>query len=180
MGEIASPPSSQPPKRHPHRRRPRLLRPKLDFIVCAGAGFKAGSTFWRPACMRLFIGPATPCASIATLKGRFNILAYAAEELIAELGAAFLCAHLGSPESSSTPTHRFMIHLLKSDAERFFAASHASKRRLSALILRGCTWPNSPTSGLFFWVTIKSGRTLGGRHDKPSLWSTETRYPVRD
>jgi antirestriction protein ArdC len=70
------------------------------------------------------------------LKGRFGQAAYAAEELIAELGAAFLTAefsfdgdlrHAGYIET--------WIGLLRSDKRAFFTA--ASKAQAAADYLRG-------------------------------------------
>ena len=73
------------------------------------------------------------------LKGRFGQAAYAAEELIAELGAAFLTAefsfdgdlrHAGYIET--------WIGLLRSDKRAFFTA--ASKAQAAADYLRGWRW----------------------------------------
>ncbi|MCE0498696.1 MAG: ssDNA-binding domain-containing protein [Methylacidiphilales bacterium] len=63
------------------------------------------------------------------LKSRFNEKAYAAEELIAELGAAFLCAHLGiTGELKHADYIASWIDLLKGDDRAIFtAASQASK-----------------------------------------------------
>lgn len=63
------------------------------------------------------------------LKNRFGTQAYAAEELIAELGAAFLCAHLGiMGELRHAGYLENWLTLLKSDNRAIFsAASQASK-----------------------------------------------------
>ena len=49
----------------------------------------------RPSPMNIRTGPHQRPGVIASLGKRFGDNAYAAEELIAELGAAFTCAHLG-------------------------------------------------------------------------------------
>ena len=51
------------------------------------------------------LSPATRAAAIGSLASVSAIDAYAMEELVAELGAAFLCADLGSP-TSRAPTTR--------------------------------------------------------------------------
>lgn len=65
------------------------------------------------------------------LTGRFRSQAYAAEELVAELGAAFLAAELGL-EAEPHPTHASYIaswiSLLKSDPKAIFTAASAASR----------------------------------------------------
>jgi antirestriction protein ArdC len=63
------------------------------------------------------------------LKSRFNEKAYAAEELVAELNAAFLCAHLGiTGQLRHADYIASWISLLKEDDRAIFtAASQASK-----------------------------------------------------
>jgi antirestriction protein ArdC len=76
-------------------------------------------------------GHPTRCAR--DLKGRFGCEAYAAEELIAELGAAFLCAEL-SLASEPRPDHAAYIanwlKVLKGDKRAIFTA--ASKAQAAA------------------------------------------------
>lgn len=65
------------------------------------------------------------------LSGRFRSQAYAAEELVAELGAAFLCAELGL-EAEPHPTHASYIgswiKLLRDDNRAIFTAASAASR----------------------------------------------------
>lgn len=63
------------------------------------------------------------------LKGRFHEKAYAAEELIAELTAAFLCAHLGIEGKLRHAEYiASWVSLLREDAKAIFtASSQASK-----------------------------------------------------
>ncbi|MGN7127048.1 ArdC family protein [Methylorubrum thiocyanatum] len=65
------------------------------------------------------------------LTGRFRSQAYAAEELVAELGAAFLAAELGL-EAEPHPTHASYIgswiKLLRSDPKAIFTAASAASR----------------------------------------------------
>jgi hypothetical protein len=84
-------------------------------------------------------GRGTRRALIGPKKGRFGQAAYAAEELIAELGAAFLAAefsfdgdvrHVGYIET--------WIGLLRSDKRAFFTA--ASKAQAAATIFGGWPW----------------------------------------
>jgi antirestriction protein ArdC len=70
------------------------------------------------------------------LKNRFGSLSYAAEELVAELGAAFLCAEFGFDGDVRNAGYiASWIELLKADKRAFFTAcSQASK---AAEYLRG-------------------------------------------
>jgi len=65
------------------------------------------------------------------LSGRFGSEAYAVEELIAELGAAFLCADLGitlTPRQDHASYIRNWLRVLKTDKKAIFtAASKASE-----------------------------------------------------
>jgi len=70
------------------------------------------------------------------LGNRFGTKAYAAEELIAELGAAFLCAHLGIEGQLRHAEYiASWIELLKEDERAIFTAS--SKASQAADYLRG-------------------------------------------
>ena len=60
------------------------------------------------------------------LRGRFGTEAYAAEELIAELGAAFLCAEIGLSPEPRTDHARYIeswLKLLRSDKRAIFTAA---------------------------------------------------------
>ncbi|MGW9821971.1 antirestriction protein ArdC [Methylorubrum extorquens] len=65
------------------------------------------------------------------LTGRFKTQAYAAEELVAELGSAFLMAEMGL-EAEPHPTHASYLaswlKLLKSDPKAIFTAASAASR----------------------------------------------------
>jgi antirestriction protein ArdC len=70
------------------------------------------------------------------LKHRFGERAYAAEELVAELGAAFLCAEFGFDSDVRNAGYiATWIGLLKSDKRAFFTA--CSKAQAAADYLRG-------------------------------------------
>jgi antirestriction protein ArdC len=70
------------------------------------------------------------------LKNRFGTQAYAAEDLSAELGAAFLCAHLGiEGELRHASYIESWLSLPKSDDRAFFTA--ASRASAAADYLRG-------------------------------------------
>lgn len=111
--------------------------PGHDFIsLPAFAAFKGADHFYNVAFHELTHWTGHKARLDRDLKGRFGERAYAAEELIAELGAAFLAAefsfdgdvrHAGYIET--------WISLLRSDKRAFFAA--ASKAQAAADYLRG-------------------------------------------
>ena len=72
------------------------------------------------------------------LSGRFGADAYAAEELVAELGAAFLCAELGISQQPRPDHAQYLDHwlrVLKADKRAIFTA--ASKASQAAEYLNG-------------------------------------------
>lgn len=76
------------------------------------------------------------------LTGRFGSESYAAEELIAELGAAFLCAELGLPTDPRTdhaPYISSWVKVLKNDKRAIFTASAHAQRAVD--FLRGLAQP---------------------------------------
>ena len=82
------------------------------------------------------------------LTGRFGNEAYAAEELVAELGAAFLCADLGI-SSKPRPDHAAYVQnwlsVLRNDSRAIFTA--ASKAQAAADWLHAQTARSEPPAG---------------------------------
>jgi antirestriction protein ArdC len=70
---------------------------------------------------------------------RFGDNAYAAEELIAELGAAFVCAHVGL-STNPCPDHaqyiQSWLNVLKADKRAIFTASSKAQQAADYLIER--------------------------------------------
>ena len=71
------------------------------------------------------------------LKGRFGTESYAAEELVAELGAAFLCAQFGI-ESQPRPDHaayiKNWITLLKADSKAILTAASKAQEAVDFML----------------------------------------------
>jgi len=111
--------------------------PSRDFIsMPAFAGFKGADHFYNVAFHELTHWSGHKSRLDRDLKNRFGSRNYAAEELIAELGAAFLCAEFGfDGDVRSAGYIASWIELLKADKRAFFTAcSQASK---AADYLRG-------------------------------------------
>ena len=111
--------------------------PSRDFIsMPAFAGFKGVDAFYNVAFHELTHWTGHKSRLDRDLKNRFGARNYAAEELIAELGAAFLCAEFGFDGDVRNAGYiANWIELLKADKRAFFTAcSHASK---AANYLRG-------------------------------------------
>ena len=73
---------------------------------------------------------------------RFGDSAYAAEELIAELGAAFTCAHLGlstEPREDHAQYLQSWLRVLKSDKRAIFSAASQAQRACDWMIARAET-----------------------------------------
>jgi antirestriction protein ArdC len=111
--------------------------PSRDFIsMPAFAGFKGADHFYNVAFHELTHWTGHKARLDRDLKNRFGSRNYAAEELVAELGAAFLCAEFGFDGDVRNAGYiSNWIELLKADKRAFFTAcSHASK---AADYLRG-------------------------------------------
>jgi len=111
--------------------------PSRDFIsMPAFEAFKGADHFYNVAFHELTHWTGHKSRLDRDLKNRFGSRNYAAEELIAELGAAFLCAEFGfDGDIRSAGYIASWIELLKADKRAFFTAcSHASK---AADYLRG-------------------------------------------
>jgi antirestriction protein ArdC len=111
--------------------------PSRDFIsMPAFAGFKEADHFYNVAFHELAHWTGHKTRLDRDLKNRFGSCNYAAEELIAELAAAFLCAEFGFDGDVRNAGYiATWIDLLKGDKRAFFTAcSQASK---AADCLRG-------------------------------------------
>src|SRR3954466_10329548 len=109
--------------------------PSRDFIsMPAFAGFKGADQFYNVAFHELTHWTAHKARLDRDLKNRFGSRQYAAEELIAELGAAFMCAEFGFDGDVRNAGYiANWIELLKADNRAFFTACS----RASADYLRG-------------------------------------------
>jgi antirestriction protein ArdC len=123
-------------------------RPGADYVsLPAFAAFKNADNFYSTAFHELGHWTGHKSRLGRDLRGRFGESAYAAEELVAELTSAFLCAefsfdgdlrHAGYIESWSK--------LLRKDARAFFTA--ASKAQAAADYMRGLALANDEPQAL--------------------------------
>jgi antirestriction protein ArdC len=111
--------------------------PSQDFIsLPAFAAFKGADHFYNVAFHELAHWTGHKARLDRDLKGRFGERAYAAEELIAELGAAFLAAEWGFDGDVRHAGYiETWITLLRNDKRAFFTA--CSKAQAAADYLRG-------------------------------------------
>jgi len=114
-----------------------MYLPSRDFIsLAAFQAFKGADHFYNVAYHELVHWSGHRSRLDRDLKNRFGSQNYAAEELVAELGAAFLCAEFGFDGDLRHAGYiGHWIELLKADKRAFFTAcSQASK---AADYLRG-------------------------------------------
>jgi antirestriction protein ArdC len=111
--------------------------PSHDFIsIPAFQAFKGADHFYNVAFHELTHWTGHKARLDRDLKNRFGSRDYAAEELVAELGAAFLCAEFGFDGDVRNAGYiATWIDLLKSDKRAFFTA--CSKASKAADYLRG-------------------------------------------
>lgn len=118
--------------------------PSHDFIsMPAFEAFKGADHFYSTAWHELTHWTAHKGRLDRDLKNRFGSRDYAAEELIAELGAAFLCAEFGFDGDVRHAGYiANWIELLKADKRAFFTAcgkAQAAADYLRGLVLAGPT-----------------------------------------
>jgi hypothetical protein len=104
--------------------------PSRDFIsMPAFEAFKGADQFYNVAFHELSHWTGHRSRLYRDLKNRFGSRNYAGEELVAELGAAFLCAEFGFDSDLRHAGYiEHWIELLKADKRAFFTAcSQASK-----------------------------------------------------
>ena len=111
--------------------------PSHDFIsVPAFEAFKGADHFYCTAFHELTHWTGHQSRLDRDLKNRFGSHEYAAEELIAELGAAFLCAEFGFDGDVRNAGYiATWIELLKADKRAFFTACNRASK--AADFLRG-------------------------------------------
>jgi antirestriction protein ArdC len=111
--------------------------PSHDFIsMPAFAAFKGADHFYCTAFHELTHWTGHKSRLDRDLKNRFGERAYAAEELVAELGAAFLCAEFGFDGDVRNAGYiATWIELLKSDKRAFFTGCNRASK--AADYLRG-------------------------------------------
>jgi antirestriction protein ArdC len=111
--------------------------PSHDFIsMPAFASFKGADHFYNVAFHELTHWTGHEARLDRDLKNRFGARGYALEELVAELGAAFLCAEFAFDGDVRNAGYiKTWLELLKADKRAFFTA--ASKASKAADYLRG-------------------------------------------
>jgi len=104
--------------------------PSQDFIsMPAFAGFKGADHFYNVVLHELTHWSGHKSRLDRDLKNRFGSRNYAAEELVAELGAAFLCAEFGFDGDVRNAGYiASWIELLKGDKRAFFTACSQASR----------------------------------------------------
>ena len=112
-----------------------FFMPSQDLIMLPRfEAFKNADNFYSTMFHELthWTGPKDRCAR--DMKGRFGDQHYAAEELVAELGAAFQCAEFAFDNDVRSPGYiAHWIKLLKEDKKAFFTASSAAQKAVDFL-----------------------------------------------
>jgi antirestriction protein ArdC len=118
--------------------------PALDFInLPPASSFKSIEPFYATALHELGHWSGLKPRLDRDLSARFGTRAYAAEELVAELTAAFLCAHLGiTGELRHAGYIENWLDLLRHDDRAMFTA--ASKASQAADYLRSFSETTAP------------------------------------
>lgn len=104
--------------------------PASDLIQMPERGqFDSAESYYRVLLHELthWTGEASRCARL--LQGRQHIEAYAFEELVAEIGSAFLCGHCGLPGSLQHASYvEHWLEALKSDRRLIFTAAAQAQK----------------------------------------------------
>jgi len=103
------------------------------------AAFRDGAAYYATLAHEHTHWTAAPTRCDRQLGKRFGDNAYAAEELIAELGAAFTCAHLGlstEPRADHAQYLASWLKVLKADKRAIFTAASKAQQATDWLIAR--------------------------------------------
>jgi len=95
--------------------------------------------FYSTLCHELVHWSGTKARLDRDLSGRFGDDAYAMEELIAELGAAFLCADLGitpEPRADHAAYIRNWLEVMKGDRKAVFTAAAKASQAATWLLAK--------------------------------------------
>lgn len=113
-----------------------FYQPDLDFIQLPLAkAFGDGGSFYGTALHELthWTGHASRCAR--SLTGRFGDAAYAMEELIAEMGSAYLCAHCRLDGQLQHPSYlAHWLDVLRADKRAIFTAATKAQQAADHLV----------------------------------------------
>lgn len=102
--------------------------------------FKEPLFYYSVLCHETTHWTAAPQRLNRNLSGRFGSEAYAAEELVAELGAAFLCAELNlptDPRQDHAPYIASWLSVLKRDKRAIFTAAAKAQEAVDWMLQRG-------------------------------------------
>ena len=106
--------------------------PSLDFVqMPPRESFRDAESYAGTLCHELVHWSSHPSRLARELGKRFGDQAYAAEELIAEMGAAFLCADLGITPEVRDDHAAYLAHwlkVLKADNRAIFTAASQAQR----------------------------------------------------
>ena len=113
--------------------------PNLDEIhMPARATFVSPEAFYSVACHEMTHSTGHKTRLDRDFSGRFGTEAYAMEELIAELGSAFLCAEIGILPATREDHAQYLanwVRVLRSDRKAIFTAAAAASR--AATFIKG-------------------------------------------
>jgi antirestriction protein ArdC len=112
--------------------------PSMDYIALPDiSAFTAPVLYYSTRAHETVHWTGTKARCDRSLSGRFGDEAYAAEELIAELGAAFTCAHLNLDDTPRDDHAQYIaswIKVLKRDNRAIFTAASAAQKAVDYLI----------------------------------------------
>lgn len=122
--------------------------PSQDFVsMPAFEAFKSADTFYNTSFHELTHWTAAKGRCERSLKNRFGEKEYAAEELVAELGAAFQCAEFGfDGETQSAEYIGHWIKMLKDDDKAFFTAASMAQKAVDWLRAKALEEEPKPSS----------------------------------
>ena len=111
--------------------------------------FPEASRYYNVALHELTHSTGHPSRCNRQLQGRQHIEAYAFEELVAELGSAFLSASCGLPSELQHATYiETWLHALKNDKRLIFTAASQAQKAADYLLPPQATAPNPQASAI--------------------------------
>ncbi len=122
--------------------------PATDHVqLPAFADFRTAEGYYGTRAHEIVHATGHPSRLARDLSGRFGSAAYAAEELVAEIGAAFLLAALGLATEPREDHARYVAHwldLLRGDRRAVFTAASRAQAAADFLLAEGETGRTAP------------------------------------
>jgi antirestriction protein ArdC len=133
-----------------HKGNKAFYHPPLDYIVLPPrTSFPSAPAYYSTGLHELSHWSGAPSRLNRDLSGRFKEAAYAAEELVAEMSSAFLCAQIGIEGGLQHASYAASwLRLLRSDKRAVFTAAAKAQQAATYILETAGVMPGAPVEAV--------------------------------